>query len=141
MFAVIETKGATHIVINIPVEGADKSLPALARMLENNAVFVNKGYGNSNIVKPEMAITLCKEYEITTNEEKLIVICGESDCVVDESFSNATPAVLTSNREQLQKRDAEIRKLQTELSFVKQEKEQLLQKISTLVESTEENTQ
>ena len=40
MFAVIETNGATHIAINIPMEGADRSLPALAAMLENEAAGV-----------------------------------------------------------------------------------------------------
>lgn len=44
MFAVIETNGATHIAIHVPHQGAEKSLPALARMLEENATFIRTGY-------------------------------------------------------------------------------------------------
>jgi len=44
MFAQIQTNGATHIIIHIPHEGSEKSLPQLAAMLEQNAVFIQDGY-------------------------------------------------------------------------------------------------
>lgn len=58
MFALIETNGATHIAIHVPHEGSDKTLPALAAMLEVNAVFLHAGYQESTAVKPKMTIVL-----------------------------------------------------------------------------------
>jgi hypothetical protein len=56
MFALIDTKNATHIAINIPLEGADKTIPALAGMLESNAVFIRKEWRSVATVEPEMSI-------------------------------------------------------------------------------------
>lgn len=143
MFAKIETNGATHILINIPQEGADKSLPALARMLEQNAVFVQKGYNEGKIVKPEMSITLgdCIVMDFTnySNGSEVVVKANESAAVLDESFVNVTPDVLTSNFKALKAKDDEISRLRTESSFLKSENERMKSQLEALINNNDIN--
>lgn len=127
MFASIETKGASHIIIHIPHEGADKSLPALARMLEQNAVFVNRGYQESTVIKPEMSIILGDEFK-NENSDSIIII-QTNNSVIDPDFVNYTPDVLISNAKAMRREKDENTRVRTELQFVKQQlataKEQL----------------
>lgn len=130
MFALIETNGATHIAIHIPADGADKSLPALARMLEKNSIFIAKGWHELRPVQPRMSITLGDKIEIEGDVETIIVC--ESDCVLDDSFVAASPEVFTSNAAFIKKRDEEISRLRTELNHVKNELNAAREMISTM---------
>jgi len=120
MFAIIETKGATHIAINIPKSGADKSLPALAEMLEYNAIFIQKSWRELNLVKPAMSITLGNSYNVEDSECAEIVIQSEPE-VLDDSFTIATPEVFTSNKKAMAKKDEEIRRIAAELNHLKEQ--------------------
>lgn len=132
MFAVIETKGATHVLIHIPHDGATASLPALARLLESNAVFVRKGYSDADVVLPEMSVVLGDTYRIENTETVIAVSSNPS--VLDESFVNCTPAVMISNAA-ARKRDAdELARLRTELNFTKQQRDTALEQIQALTE-------
>lgn len=117
MFAAIETKGASHIIIHIPHEGSEKSLPALARLLEQNATFIHVGYREVEIRKPEMSIVLGDQYLIEGSDETIAV--KTSEAVIAGDFVNATPDVLVSNRKAREKAEAEQQRLRTELSFTK----------------------
>lgn len=132
MFAVIETNNASHVVIHIPHEGSEKSLPALARMLEKNAVFVRSGYSEFSIVKPSMNIVLGDSYKIDRSEEELVI--HASTDVLGEDFQIATPEVFTSNAKSLKKKDDEISRQRTEISFLKQQLEQTTAQIKALTE-------
>lgn len=120
MFAVIETNGATHIAINIPKEGADRSLPALAAMLENNATFIRQNWRDIETVKPRMGITLGTIYEVKDSDAAEIVIQANPE-TIDESFVIASPEVFVSNKAALAKKDAEIDRIRKELDFTKQQ--------------------
>lgn len=120
MFAVIETKGATHIAINIPKEGADKSLPALAAMLEYNATFIQKGWRELNIVKPAMSIVLGNSYNAEDAECGEITIQAEREAL-DESFHIASPEILISNKKAIAKKEEEIKRLRAELDHTKEQ--------------------
>lgn len=118
MFALIETKGATHIAINIANEGSDKSLPALASMLEHNTTFIKKSWKELSLLKPEMTIILGNTYHIEDLDCGDIIINTEPH-TIDESFVIATPEILASNRKTLAKKDEENNRLLTELSHLK----------------------
>jgi hypothetical protein len=121
MFALINTKGATHIAIYIPTEGADKTIPALAGMLENNAVFLNKGYSAIEQCHPEMSIQLGSVINIESYDVQFTVTKPENATVLDESFVLATPETQISNAKGLERKDTEIRRLRAELECVKQD--------------------
>lgn len=121
MFVAIETNGASHIVIHVPHEGSEKSLPALARMLEQNATFIQSNYSSTAIVKPSMSITLSDTFKKESHED--VIAIKESGAVIDETFVNATPEVMVSNAKALKREKDENQRLRTELSFTKQQLE------------------
>jgi hypothetical protein len=114
MFAVIDVNGANRIAIQIPLEGSEKSLPALAAMLETNAVFIYKGYNEARIVKPEMQILLGETVSYDFGESELVVASSENAHVLGESFVLATPEVFLSNEKLIESKDKEIRRLEAE---------------------------
>lgn len=130
MFATIKTNGATSIVIHIPHDGADKSLPSLARMLEQNAVFIREGYQELTTVKPEMTITLGTEVQISHNDT--VIAVAESGHVLDETFVNATPEVLASNAKAQAKAQEEWHRMYREKQVLQDQLEALKQKIAEL---------
>lgn len=121
MFALIETKNATHIAINIPQQGADKSIPALVGMLENNAVFVRKAYSTLETCTPEMSIQLGDKVLLEGNETELVIVIPGSTSIIDDSFVQEAPDVKISNSKAIRKRDEEIARLRTELAHTKQQ--------------------
>jgi hypothetical protein len=121
MFAFISTNNATHIAINIPKEGADKTIPALVGMLERNAVFIHKGYGTLETRTPQMSIQLGDKIALDNSDLELIVLAPSNREVLDESFVHESPEVKISNRKAIETKDAEIQRLRTELAHVKQQ--------------------
>ena len=91
MFALIETKGATHIAIYVPHENSEKTLPALFSMLENNMTFINKGYSEIKTVLPEMSFVLGNKLIEKNYDLELIV--SESSCVIDVILIHASQHV------------------------------------------------
>lgn len=132
MFASIKTNGASHIVIHIPHEGSEKSLPALARMLEQNAVFLNSNYSDISIVKPSMSIILDNVFK-NEHSETVIAINGSGE-VLTEDFVNATPEVFVSNAKARKRNQDENSRIRTELSYVKQELERVKAQLQSLVD-------
>jgi hypothetical protein len=118
MFAVIETNGANHIAIHIPHEGADKSLPALAAMLEHNATFINKGWREIGVVTPKMSIILGDKFETESDDAGELLIAA-SGAVVSDDFAIATPEAFVSNKKALAEKQKEIDRLRSELQSVK----------------------
>jgi len=133
MFAAIETNGATHIIIHVPHQGSEKSLPSLASMLEQNATFVRSGYSEFSTVKPNMTIVLGDSYKIDRSEEELIVHASSS--VLGDEFVIATPDVFVSNSKAMKKKDEELSRQRTEISFLKQQLESLKSQIEELVKT------
>ena len=133
MFAIIETNGATQIAIHVPHDGADKTLPALARMLEQNAVFIRASYSDMAIVKPTMNITLGNTHKIQHSDEELVI--AEAGVVLDEDFVNASPEAFVSNAAARKKAEAEHQRLRTELSFTKDELARLRAQLEGLSEA------
>jgi hypothetical protein len=137
MFALIETKGATHIAINIPHDGADKTIPALVGMLENNAVFVSKGYGTIETRVPEMSIQLGNKISLENSETELAIFIPGSTNILDDSFVQETPEVRISNGKAIEKKDAEIKRLRTELAHTKQQLQDLQDRINAAADNEE----
>lgn len=121
MFAMIDTKGATHIAIYVPQEGAHLSLPALAGMLENNAVFIRKGWRELALCEPEMTIVLGDTIKTDESEAGEIMVVTPSSAVIDNGFVIASPEVLVSNKVALAKKEETIARISTELAHVKQQ--------------------
>ena len=134
MFALIETKGATHIAINIPKEGADKTIPALVGMLERNAVFIQRGYSSLETRTADMSIQLGDKIALDNSDSELIVLVPGNTEILDESFVHESPEVLVSNRKGIEKKDAEIQRLRTELAHVKQQIEDLKEALAATEE-------
>ena len=136
MFAVIETNGATQIIIHIPHEGSDKSLPALARLLEQNAVFVKTGWQELSTVKPGMSISLGDSYKAAHTEGELLV--DASDAVIGDEFVNASPDVFASNAAALKKERDEISRLRSELDYTKSQLTRANEQVKVLIEVEQE---
>lgn len=134
MFVSIDTKGANHIVIHIPHEGADKSLPAIARMLEQNAVFIRKEWNSAGLVKPEMSIVLGDKFEVDKDGDEPIVV-KESTAVLPDDFVAATPDVFASNAKAAKKAADEAQRLRTEVSHLNHQIESLKAQLQELAEA------
>lgn len=137
MFAVIDTNGANQILIHIPHAGSEKTLPALASMLENNATFIQKGWRELKIMKPTMSIVLGDRIETEENGEAGVLVVKSDSSVIGDDFVVASPEVFVSNKRSLDKKDAEISKLQKELAFVKDQLSDMQRKCSELAGSDE----
>lgn len=114
MFALIETNGATHIAIHVPRDAAAASLPALTAMLEQNATFIRQGYNDASIVTPQMTIQLGDVYNHETSAADFRIEPADSGHIVGDSFTLATPDVLTSNARQLKQEQDRYRRLYAE---------------------------
>jgi len=119
MYAIIETKGATQIVINIPLDGAEKSLPMLAGMFEKNATFINKGWREINLVRPEITVVLGNDYHVTVDETDMVIQPSEHPNIIDNGFVLADQDVFISNRKQREALESKISSLNTELQYQK----------------------
>jgi hypothetical protein len=119
MFALIDTNGATHIAINIPPDGADKTIPALVGMLENNAVFVNRHYSGIETRVPEMSIQLGDKLSFESSNEEMVIVIPSKTNVLDDSFVMEAPEVRISNMKAIQAKDGEIKRLRNELEHTK----------------------
>lgn len=127
MFVKIETKGATHILINIPT-GSYRSLAQLSAMLESSAVFINDGWGGLEIVKPEMTAVLSDRYTHHSNEGDVVMMTGQS--AIDDGFVVASPEVFASNKEAMKKKQAEVTRLLTEVNYLKGEVARLTEQLA-----------
>ena len=125
MFALIETNQATHIAIHIPHDGADKSLPALAAMLEQNAIFVRSNYSETIKVEPSITIHLKDTVEIVGREIEAAIVVPSSRQVLGDDFVLATSEAYISNKKTLEQRDEKISKLTSENVFLKASLERL----------------
>lgn len=134
MFALIETKGATHIAIYVPHDSAAGSLPVLARMLEQNAKFVKIGWREIDMTTPEMSIILGDKYTVKDSEGVELMVAASSE-VIGEDFTLATPAAFISNKKMIAKKDEEISRLRKELEFKGVELSELKERIAALSET------
>lgn len=133
MFATIKTNGATTIAIHIPHDGADKSLPMLAAMLEQNAVFIREGYQELTTVKPVMGISLGDEFRVENyGVEALALAIPVSDAVLSEGFVAASPEVFASAKKGIAAKDDELSKLRTKLNFTENELARAREQIAAL---------
>lgn len=132
MFAIIKTNGANHIAIHIPHQGAEKTLPALAAMLEQNAVFIRKDWRNAELVKPEMTISLGNTFSLEGDSETPDIVVAESSAVIGDDFVNFTPDVKASYTKVIAGKDKEIERLRTELSMATMERDRLQDRINEL---------
>ena len=135
MFALIQTNQATHIAIHIPHDGADKSLPALAAMLEQNAVFIRSNYSETIKVEPSMTIHLKDTIEIPGREINVAIVVPASKRTLSDDFVLATSEAYISNKKTLEQSQEKVSKLTSEVAFLKASLERLQ---ATLDESKEE---
>jgi hypothetical protein len=124
MYALIETKNATHIAIHIPAERANESLPAIARMLETNAVFIKKSWREMETVKASMTIVLGDTYDVDDNEGEALKIISSNDVIGDE-FVAESPEVFRSNKAYRDKKEAELKEKCREIDSLKLQVEKL----------------
>jgi uncharacterized small protein (DUF1192 family) len=125
MFATIKTNGAHTIVIAIPHEGSDRSLPALATMLEQNAVFISSpGWQTNAIIKPEMTIHLGDGFEFQSKDETIMVTHSNSEAVIADEWQRATPEVFASNRKKCEEYEARLKLFSDEITSLRFQLEQ-----------------
>ena len=136
MFAKIKTNGASEIIINIPLDGAEKSLPALAAMLEQNAIFIQRGYRDIKQVHPDTTFHLGDSIKAEEGSEaEVIITIPQSTKVLDDSFMIASPEAFISCAKAIAKRDEEIQKVKTENTFYKSENERLKEQLKALIDN------
>ena len=132
MFAIIKTNGANEIAIHIPHQGAEKTLPALAAMLEQNAVFIRKDWRNAELVKPEMTISLGNAFSLEGDSETPDIVVAESSAVIGDDFVNFTPDIKASYTKVIAGKDKEIERLKAERDMAKTERDRLQDRINEL---------
>jgi len=125
MFLIIDTNGANKIAINIPLSGADKSLPAIAAMFEKNAVFISSSYHDQKTVTPKMEIKLGNIFECTNSNEDIIAIPSDVEHVISDDFQIVSNDVYVSNAKKIKSLNDQISKYSTENTFLKNEIERL----------------
>jgi hypothetical protein len=138
MFALIETNGASHIAINIPLEGADKSMPALAKMLETNTVFIDSSWSEVKTVTPKMSIQLGNVATFGSRESEVVVVVPGSENILDDSFVVETPEVRLSNKKAIKEKEDQIDRLQLELAQTKRQLADLQESINRAAKRMEE---
>ena len=124
MFALIETKGATHIAIHIPAEKAHESMPALAKMLEQNATFIKQSWREFEVVAPSMSIVLGNTYTVADNEGEALTVVEHGE-VIGEEFVADSPEVFRSNKQFREKKEAEATTARREIDSLKLQVERL----------------
>lgn len=124
MFALIETNNATHIAIHIPTDKASESLPAIARMLEANAVFIKKQWRSMEVVKASMTIVLGNTYDVEDNEGEALKITDGSYVIGDE-FVAEHPEIFRTNQKYREKKEAELETKRREIDSLKLQVEKL----------------
>lgn len=130
MFALIDLKDANYMAIHIPAEGADKAIPALAKMLETNAVFVRKNWNDINVTKVNMSIVIGNQLEFDNHDFQMLI--KEVDFTFPEGFNFLAPEVLISCKKALEEKEAKIKKLNTEIEYLKSNSESVLEKYEEL---------
>jgi hypothetical protein len=124
MFALIETNNATHIAIHIPAEKAHESMPALARMLEQNATFIKQSWREMEVVKPAMSIVLGNSYDVKDSDGESLKVVERAEVIGDE-FVADSPDVFRSNKTYREKKEAEIATQRREIDSLKLQVEKL----------------
>ena len=133
MFAQIKTNGAHTIVIAIPHEGADKTLPALAAMFENNAVFLaSPSWRQNEIIKAEMTIHLGKGFEFESKDEVILVQHQDRNAILSEEWQPATPDVFTSNHKAIEKLEQRLKEQADQMQLLKLQLDQANARLQTM---------
>jgi hypothetical protein len=127
MLAVIDLNNATHLIINIPLEGSDKSLPALARMLENNCVAVQEGWNSTEIVQPSTTIQLGNNWSSTRNTD-IVMTIGAAPDVLTEDMIPYSPEIYVSMKDKVANLEKRLSEANEKLTYKEAAlKEQALQ--------------
>jgi hypothetical protein len=135
MYALIETNNATHIAINIPLNSAEKSLPALAAMLENNAVFIQSSYYDCKSVTPSVSFMLGQKIKVGSQDTELVVC--DSGHIISDDFVIERPEVHIINAAAIKKKDEEIKRCRTEIDMLKLTIDTLKERIDSLENDAE----
>ncbi|MNY36753.1 hypothetical protein D3C86_1712610 [compost metagenome] len=109
-------------------------------MLENNATFINKGWREIGVVKPEMSIILGDKFDTESDDAGELLIQASS-AVVSDDFVIAAPEVFVSNKKAIAKKQEEIDRLRSELQSVKYQLDAANLRISSLTSVESEDDQ
>lgn len=107
MLMQIETKGATHLVINLSTDNV-AYVQDMLRMVENNIVAVKHDYYGAEVVEMDTTITVGKHVKFSGNEytsdakPDLIVSAGESEDII-KNYEAVGIDLFTSIKDQLKK--------------------------------------
>ena len=140
MFAQIKTNGAHTIAIAIPHEGAERNLPALAKMLECNAVFLSSpGWNDNKIVKPEMTIHLGQSLALeSNNDEQILIRFKDTDAILSDEWKAATPDVFVSNRQTIEKLEQRLKERDSQVQLLKLQLDQANEKLEAMQDSSDD---
>lgn len=131
MFIKVDLNGATNILISIPSEGSEKTLPAIINMLEQNAVFIEDSWNKFEETKPNCSIVLGDRYSSKRRNEDADYTVAPSNCVID-GFEPVNNQLFISFNEYKEKAVEEHRKLTKELNELKEKNKSLIEKIEVL---------
>jgi hypothetical protein len=132
MLLIITTNNASHIAINIPTDVADKALPAIASMFENNATFIQNNYSGIEVVTPTIDIHLGNVFKKENYDSDYVIKTNES--VLTEGFVALNPETYISNKRVLETKEKENSRLRAKVSVLEEELEKLKNKLDDLVE-------
>lgn len=136
MYAVINTNSANHILIHVPHEGAEKSLPQLVAMLENNAVFVKSDYYTMETVTPSIQINLGQQFTQEGREGDILV--APSGCVIDDDFVIEKSEAHISMKRKIEEVEKQNRTLRAQLDVSRNEIESMKMLIADLQNSVDD---
>lgn len=139
MLMQIETKGATHLVINLSTDNV-AYVQDMLRMVENNIVAVKHDYYGAELVEMDTTITVGKHVKFSGNEypsadakPDLIVSAGESEDIL-KNYEAVGLDLLVSIKDQLKKAQDARDTLKKENEYLKAH----VSRLEDVVESLED---
>jgi hypothetical protein len=121
MLVIIETNGANHIAINVPVGEAEKALPALVNLFERNAIFYNSGYASLEEVTPKISIQIGNKYQFDKGGQEIVVQTEEASAFLTNDFIALSPEIFLSNKKIIDEKDAECRSLRNKVQVLEED--------------------
>lgn len=134
MFMTIDTKQATHIFIEVPVESAAVALPTLVRLFESSAMFVRKSWRDASILKPEVTISLGDE---VIDDGELVLKVHSGGHPISEGFDVPTPQVSAGFAKVVADLNEQLLRARQEVAYLKgqlQEKDEKILGLGRVIE-------
>lgn len=104
----------------MPAEDCEKSLPAIVRMFENNAVFMENTYYSKKLIEPTINVRLSDCYKLESSGDQVVEVRSKpTSPVMHDEMMPFTPQLFLSNKEALEKYQKQLSDKNAEVQVLK----------------------